>query len=511
MVTATIWQRWLSDDRRMQCLRGLALFGVAAAYLALLSFSSEKIFTRDGFYHIKFAYLMRTESLFLTLKWLPLTIGGTLGVDHHWLFHVMLIPFTFTDDLALGLRLASIFYGSLCVVSVFAFLTAYRVRWAAVWSVFFLLISEQVALRFLMARAGTVAIPLLLIYLHMVLRGSRVGVGLTTFVFTLTYGISVILVPLVLVYTVVQHLNGGSWRLNPLLYTALGTALGLVINPFFPNSLEFFFFLLLNRFSAAHTAIGGEWYPLTTWDALLELWPLFVVGLATVMDGINSRKGLALESLLVMVITMLFFVLFCQHKRFIEYLVPLGCLFCALYWRDAWPERLGTWASLPRLLRYATVSLGVLALLGLGVTKHRDSRRYLATNGLHPSMYKREAQWLKRHTPKDSLVFNVDFDSFALLFFHNHHNRYVSGLDPVWLSYGSPELFPLYQKISRGKFKGDIATVLTKQFKTHVVVGPNLKFYDHLGRTVPVYRFFRKRGLAFVLRSEWGFVARVTP
>ena len=42
----------------------------------------------DGFYHIKMAYLMRTEGLKPTFPWLPLTILNPAEfADHHFLYH----------------------------------------------------------------------------------------------------------------------------------------------------------------------------------------------------------------------------------------------------------------------------------------------------------------------------------------------------------------------------------------------------------------------------------------
>ena len=52
----------------------------------------------DGYYHIKMAYLMRTEGLEAPFPWLPLTILNPREFyDHHFLFHVALIPFTFRN------------------------------------------------------------------------------------------------------------------------------------------------------------------------------------------------------------------------------------------------------------------------------------------------------------------------------------------------------------------------------------------------------------------------------
>jgi hypothetical protein len=61
--------------------------------MGLTQFSTPNLPGNDGFYHIKMAYLMRTEGLKPNFPWLPLTIlNAREFYNHHFLFHVLLIP-----------------------------------------------------------------------------------------------------------------------------------------------------------------------------------------------------------------------------------------------------------------------------------------------------------------------------------------------------------------------------------------------------------------------------------
>ncbi|MGF2075853.1 hypothetical protein, partial [Enterococcus casseliflavus] len=83
-----------------------------------------------GFYHIKLAELMRQEGLTPTFKWLPLTIlNAREYYDHHFLFHVLLTPFTF-GDLRLGAKWAAVGFASLAFLAVWWLLYRQRVPWA---------------------------------------------------------------------------------------------------------------------------------------------------------------------------------------------------------------------------------------------------------------------------------------------------------------------------------------------------------------------------------------------
>ena len=73
----------------------LALFIVG---LAFVQFGTPDMPDNDGFYHIKLAALMREQGFKPEFIWLPLSIlNAREFYDHHFLFHVFLIPFTFGD------------------------------------------------------------------------------------------------------------------------------------------------------------------------------------------------------------------------------------------------------------------------------------------------------------------------------------------------------------------------------------------------------------------------------
>jgi len=58
----------------------------------------------------------RSHHLRPTFVWLPLTtLNPRDYVDHHYLFHIFQIPFTWFRDLRLGAKIASTIFASLAV------------------------------------------------------------------------------------------------------------------------------------------------------------------------------------------------------------------------------------------------------------------------------------------------------------------------------------------------------------------------------------------------------------
>ena len=53
-------------------------------------------------------------------------------MDQHFLFHVLLMPFTF-GDLRLGAKLAAPLFSAIAIASIFALLVAYRIRYRWLW------------------------------------------------------------------------------------------------------------------------------------------------------------------------------------------------------------------------------------------------------------------------------------------------------------------------------------------------------------------------------------------
>jgi hypothetical protein len=91
----------------------LFLFILFFLGMAMIQFATPDLPDNDGFYHIKLAWLMRTEGLKPEFPWMPLSILNPREFyDHHFLFHVALIPFTF-GDLRLGAKWAAVTFASL--------------------------------------------------------------------------------------------------------------------------------------------------------------------------------------------------------------------------------------------------------------------------------------------------------------------------------------------------------------------------------------------------------------
>src|SRR5512139_794438 len=140
------------QNRYISILPILGLFFLFVIGMSVIQFATPDMPDNDGFYHIKLAWLMRTEGLKPEFPWLPLSIlNAREFYDHHFLFHVALIPFTF-GDLRMGAKWAAVFFAALAFLSVWWLLRQQRVPYSALWALGMLVISEAFLYRMSITR-----------------------------------------------------------------------------------------------------------------------------------------------------------------------------------------------------------------------------------------------------------------------------------------------------------------------------------------------------------------------
>src|SRR4051812_18648211 len=85
--------------------------GIAAVVLTVVQFATPTLIGIDGYFHVRYAAVIRDAGLRgfpPPFPWLPLTIlAPDQYADHHMLYHLLLVPFTF-GDLRIGGKLAAV-------------------------------------------------------------------------------------------------------------------------------------------------------------------------------------------------------------------------------------------------------------------------------------------------------------------------------------------------------------------------------------------------------------------
>jgi len=458
----TIFPSQISSFRSWRTvLISLIVFIAFFTGLALIQFSTPDLADNDGFYHIKLAELMRTESLRPAFPWLPLTIlNAREYYDHHFLFHVALIPFTF-GDLRLGAKWAAVSFASLAFFMVWWLLRSQRVPYAFAWSLGLLAVSEAFLYRMSVPRAQSLSLAVLVLGMHWCLTGKYIRLAPLAFIYVWLYDAFPLLIGIALLYTLAAGMLERRLELRPVFFVATGIFLGLIINPYFPHDLVFIYRHLLPKLSdTTAVSVGNEWFPYNT-AQLLENSLLALVAFVSgvVALGLQGRR-MDVRTAAGLFAALLFGWMLFQARRFIEYFPPFTLIFAAFAWApllESFAGRVqssaGTQtAAIPGISWRSWLAGGLLLLilvpggwftLRAAANSLRGSRPY--------QRYQAASAWLEKNTPAGARVFQTDWDDFPRLFFYNTHNTYLVGLDPTYLQLYSADLYDRWVAITDGK------------------------------------------------------------
>jgi hypothetical protein len=133
--------------------------------MTLLQFQTEAICCGDwdGYYHIRWSSLLwenfRQFKWLPTFEWLPLTVlNPTDYADHHFLFHLLQIPFLWFFEPVKAAKVAAVVYGTLAIFSVYWLLYRYKINYLLLWLVMILVCASSFYFRMNMAKAPPLTI-----------------------------------------------------------------------------------------------------------------------------------------------------------------------------------------------------------------------------------------------------------------------------------------------------------------------------------------------------------------
>jgi len=446
---------------------GVLLWLAFGVFLALVQFASPDLPDNDGFYHIKLAYLMRTESLKPDFPWLPLSIlNAREFYDHHFLYHVALMPFTF-GDLRLGAKWAAVIFASLAFLSTWNLLKNQRIPYAGLWAVGLLAVSEAFIYRMSIPRAQSLSLAVLMLGLDWILRRKYSRLGLLAFAYVWLYDAFPLLIIVTGIYVLAAWLVEKRLDLRLMLYVGIGTFLGLVINPYFPHNVVFASLHILPKLvGTTDIRVGNEWYPYETAQLLKNS----ALALAAFVSGSLalglSGKRMDLRTATSFLLVVLFGLMLFQSRRFIEYFPPFALVFAAFAWTRVFEEEgitenggsqaiaINGPASLSQVKRVLKDHMPAMVLLvvlipGAWMTL-KASQASLQTSKPYTT-YAGASAWLAANTAAGERVFQTDWDDFPRLFYYNTHNTYLIGLDPTYMHLYDAELYDLWVDITQGE------------------------------------------------------------
>lgn len=488
------------------------LEGAAVAAVALVAFGwavlpSDALVGKDAFFHIEMARLLVERGPFVDVSWLPFTVLGEEGPDHHWLWHVLLAPFTLgaTDQAALFVRLkvATVVTASAVPVIVWGVARALRVPWAPLVALLAVAGATAMPGRLVMLRAQNLAVVFVLLAALALLRRRHVALGAIAMAFVLAYHGAVLLAPLVLLHVLHRAVRERVFAWRPAVAALGGGLAGLLASPWYPANVEYLLFHTLYKVADPMAlTVGTEWRSVGLAHLVAEAWPVHLAlaaalgaRLAARLRGTVGRSGP--EATLLLLAALGALALYATSWRFVEYYVPLAAVAAGLQARDA---------ELPRLrrplMRHGVAAVAVALVLaggGPGLARIRTQAWFV------PSKFGHLAEVLKERARPGAMVYNRGWSDFVFLFWHADRFRYVNGLDPNYLAYGDPRRFREWRWIAAVEpdEPNDPAPLIRKRFAARWAV------VDRPGGAGLAGRLDRSPHARRVAESRWGWLYRI--
>jgi hypothetical protein len=501
------WREKLETEQAVRVIYLVFGFIAIAMTMWFTQFQTQAICCGDwdGYYHIRWSSLLWenfSQGKWLpTFEWLPLTVLNPHDyADHHFLFHLLQIPFLWFFEPVMAAKVAAVVFATLAIFSVYWPIYRYGIGYQLIWLLAILTCANMFFYRMNMAKAPPLTIIITIAGIYLLFERKYVWLAPLMFAFVWTYSLFPLLWIAALIWTVIILWNERRFEWRPLAYTTGGLILGNLINPYFPHNLMLFLEHFLEKFKVGSdfvVSVGGEWYPYNG----MELLTNFPVALAAMLIGyilFMPKNGKLPEkaTFFLMFVTILLAAQF-RSKRFAEYFPPFAILFVAFSWqaftvnsRDELPDDVrrelepfldvtkpsateAWWVALKRALVW---TLGIVLFAAFLFNMVGFHYLGIDQNGLvsdirgneENTRYQRAMEWAVANIPAGERIFNCNWDDFPKLFFYDQKHSYVYGLDPNYLYSQNPDLYKDLMDITGGKVD-DPAPIIRDKFGANYI------------------------------------------
>lgn len=434
----------LTASTRRTLLFVLVAFLVAAALHGV----SPWVVDRDGLYHFRHAALYAERGpLLAEFPWAAYSVISQERADLWYGFHLLLAPLTRLAGPLVGLEIAGVTVLGLSLVLFYWSLRRLEVGWPEAWPFLLLLCAPPAVLRMLALRPHVLSLGLLALLFSLLVRGRLRYLFAGALVLAWVH-LNVAWIGLGLAVLVLGARSALERRLHwqPFAAVVAGLALGWLLrpNPLGAARLLWTQLVLLAQVRAEGVPLlwGGEFSPRPAAEVVTLFWVLLLLLGGAIAAWAAQRKrprplsaadrAALLSAAIVAVAAGV--QTFTQAARWSDPWKLFTVLFAALA-LDRWCLRQPQDGAHPQAGRQRWTALTALLLLQCAALLQLalPAGRRMVTSGFEPERLRPHAGWLASHSEPGSIVFHARWETFAELFFWNTRNRYINGMDPIFL------------------------------------------------------------------------------
>jgi len=485
------------------------IFGIS--FLAFLLLQSAPTFPDpDSFYHVKIAELMAQQGIVKDFPWTQYSVLKDFYIDHHFLYHVALIPFVKLLPPMLGVKLATVFFAGMFMVTFFWFLKKLDVRYASMYT-YILLGTNAFIFRLNLAKAQSLALIFLFIGIYFLLEKKYVYLFLLSFFYVWLYGGWPLMLFVAMAYSLAEIPFFFSlkkpkirtefykfWRffsLCPgtfvrklsnkikkdaayLFVITFGLVAGIILSPYFPKNIDFYwqqiFQIAIVNYKET-IGVGGEWYAYNPIHLIAHSRFAFLLFVAGITFFIFNVKNQTRKTVFLFLLSFIFLFLTYRSRRNAEYFIPFSVAFSALS-IDIFLKRIQGQEFLKELrefvLKKKLIVCTLFFIFGAGmyfVVADIQSVKKAYNSGFDFTYLKDSSEWLLKNSEKNDIVFTSDWDDFTFLFKNNTHNYYIVGLDPTFMYAYDRDLYTKWERVTMARDTRNMYSIIKDDFKAKFV------------------------------------------
>ncbi len=449
---------------RYKVFLGSILF-LGIVVIILAQFSIPTIFGADGYLHIRMANFLRQYGPHYNFHWARYSVFAQHFADKDFLYHVLLVPFTFLSDIFWGAKLSACLFTAMFYLGFWLVLRRYCSQKKLI--PFFLLAffcSAPFLVAITQARNMVIVLALTLFYIDALVRKKPRVLFALAAVYALTHVSSPYLLLYALLAEGVRFLNEREFNWKSIWATALGLLAGFLLHPNFPNNFLIFYLngVLVPIFALKWgLELGAEFFPTDTRQFVLG-YPLILIGLlALIILSLNQAKKPKTQTQIWLSLSGLFFVFSFFSQRYLVHAYPLILVALASYFSDCQAHKGLTKQAKPwPAVRMAGI---ILVFVLLGYNAYKDFRQRAASERIYNQHYEAVGKLMAAHLPAGEVVFHANWSDAQFFIGLNPQDDYFVTLDPIYMYWWDPRLYNLYRDIAFGR-TGDPYAALKEVF-----------------------------------------------
>ena len=500
------------------------LFILTFLYYSFLQYNNY-IGDPDGFYHAKITLFLREGILLKSLPWMQLSTLKENFTDHQFLYHLILIPFTFLKNPLVGIKIATVFFASSMVTTFYWLLKKFKIIWPWLFSILFLTME---GLSFRLSLIKTNALSLLIIYLliyALFFRKYKLLFALG-FLFVYLYGgwplALLILFFYFLADFIYKKIHGNKlkifWKkiiyffnkknlestnnLKLIIIIFLGILSGLIINPYWPHNIYFYYQQIIQIGIinlGQQFIVGSEWYGSSLGNIVASAPHLFIFANLIWITFVFKIKKASQKTWFAFLLSFFFLLMTIKSSRYIEYFWPLTMFFIASGITDlkkiiTWQKiKKDYWQKQNKYLKMYLFSILFVFFLTIIPSLIKNSLKTKIPSNWPINKFRQSALWLKNNTAEKEIIFHSSWSDWPLLFYYNTNNYYLIGLDPTFMYNFDNELQELYIDITTGKIKKDLSKIIKEKFNSNIIFiekDKNKEFRNNLNNSFYIKKVY---------------------